>query len=565
MKFRIGLKLIMGFSIVLIITTLLTVNALLKFNDVKKSQNDILKSQYPSFKTLMEAQSNIANCRRVLFQHILTKDNEKSLLYEEVLTKDMAKVNENMKVYEPTIVNENERKYYEEFKKSWEEYLGFSNRALEESKKNNDVMAQDIVNQGQQAYDNARTSLQKNVDLNNEFITQGEIKASGAIDTAKKQIIVFLIIALIVAIAFAAYITKGIVSSSKKILEIINSVSKGDLTKEVNIKTSDEIKMIGDSTNYLINSLKSIVERIINVANRVAYSSEKLSATTEETNANNIEIAETINSLAKSATNQFEAVYETENIMNSMSENIEKISEDICLVSESTHRVVKASASGLTQVNNAVDKINEIKEITNKTSSVINNLGKQSNTIGEIVEVIKSIASQTNLLALNAAIESARAGEMGRGFSIVAEEIRKLSEESSESAEEIAKLIENIQRETKIAMNVMEKGRDEVINGVACVNDTGEAFKAISSEVETVAKQIKEVEFISNDILEGSEKVSCSINNINNITKEYVNSFSEVTAATKEENAAIELIVNEAQELASLGIELQSVVSSFKV
>ncbi|KMT23229.1 HAMP domain-containing methyl-accepting chemotaxis protein [Clostridium cylindrosporum] len=565
MKFKIGVKLGVGFGAILVIFLFLGINNMFKFNSVKSAQDDIMKNQYPSSKSLMEMQINTSNCRRVLYQHILTTDNMQSLRYEEVLNKYIEKVNENMKTYEPTISSGEEKSYYDEFKKNWDLYLEVSNQAMVMSKANKDIEAQTIANKSQEYYDASRVALEKNVDLNNAYMLQGQKRADESINSAKMQIIIYLTMALLFALVFAIYITKNIVTSTNKVLSIISSIANGDLTKEVNIKTNDEIRMIGDSTNSLIISLKDMLEKIIHVANKVTYTSEELNATCEENSSANFEITQTISELALGSLDQSKSINEVNIIMKNMSDSIKNISQRIESIGDSSNMVENATINGVIEADNAVSKIGEIKNVTQQMAYVINKLRKESNKIGEIIEVIKNISRQTNLLALNAAIEAARAGEHGKGFSIVAEEVRKLAEESSNSAEEITVLIESIQNETKTVVEVMSKGAMEVENGVKAVDDTSKAFKTISSEIHRVVEQVSNVAMISQEILKDSEKVVDSIESVNIIAENSAAATEEVSASAQEQNSSIESLVYEAHTLAELGGELQILVSKFKI
>jgi len=192
-------------------------------------------------------------------------------------------------------------------------------------------------------------------------------------------------------------------------------------------------------------------------------------------------------------------------------------------------------------------------------------LGDQSTQIVKIVEVITGIAEQTNLLALNAAIEAARAGEQGRGFSVVAEEVRKLAEQSSSSAKQIVTLVGNIQRETDRALQVMEKGKIEVNAGVEAVTIAGTSFKTIVSEIETVVEQIRQVTEAAKDLAGGTIQAVESIDSIGIITEQAAASTEEVSASAEEQTATMLSVSQSAEALAQLGEGLTRLVSKFEV
>ena len=189
----------------------------------------------------------------------------------------------------------------------------------------------------------------------------------------------------------------------------------------------------------------------------------------------------------------------------------------------------------------------------------------QSKQIGQIVDVIKGIADQTNLLALNAAIEAARAGEQGRGFAVVAEEVRKLAEQSSMSATQIATLIGNIQRETERAVEVMEKGKEEVVSGVEAVNLARNSFRTIVEEVNSVVDQIQLVTAASQQMALGTTQAVKSVESIGVIAEQTAASAEEVSAASEEQAATMVSVSQSSEALAKLGESLMSVVDKFKV
>jgi len=201
-------------------------------------------------------------------------------------------------------------------------------------------------------------------------------------------------------------------------------------------------------------------------SHELAASSEELSASSEETTSATEHVATTIGYLATGADNQSQEVQHARTVVNEMSANVQQVAKNSRSVTESSIKVSMIANQGLKEANNAVDRIEQINRVSSETASVIKGLVQEMEKIGQIIDVIKGIADQTNLLALNAAIEAARAGENGRGFAVVAEEVRKLAEQSVISAQSISELINSIQKETNLAVNVIELGSKEVALGV---------------------------------------------------------------------------------------------------
>ncbi|MDR9503976.1 methyl-accepting chemotaxis protein [Brevibacillus agri] len=234
-------------------------------------------------------------------------------------------------------------------------------------------------------------------------------------------------------------------------------------------------------------------------------------------------------------------------------------------MSDTAKQTATVAAEGNRSVQSAVQQMTASSESILSLAKVVDNLGVRSQEIGKIVDVITAIASQTNLLALNAAIEAARAGESGRGFAVVADEVRKLAEQSSASAEQISHLIAAIQQETDNAVDVMEKSKREVTEGIDKVYEAGRSFEQIQSAVDDVALKIGRVSQASQDISEQTQLVVELINHISDVTLKASDGTQSVSAAAEEQLASMEEIASSAMSLERLAEDLQEQIGKFKI
>lgn len=228
-------------------------------------------------------------------------------------------------------------------------------------------------------------------------------------------------------------------------------------------------------------------------------------------------------------------------------------------------RTYQATTSGNSAVNMALTQMNNIEQKTTELSSMVNVLGSKSAKISQMVDTISSIASQTNLLALNAAIEAARAGEQGKGFAVVADEVRKLAEQSETSAKEIAALINEIQIDTERTVIAMTEGAAEVTRGTEVVKTANEAFADIQKFINAMNRLIQENNETIAAVATDSGKIDASNHSLIAISQQISEQNDSVSAATEQQLATIEEITAAAQELSRMAEHLTEAISRFKV
>ena len=561
MKLKITGKLGMAFGGILVLSLLLGGLSVLKLKIIDAAQEKIETIEYPSVKLIMEVDQKLSDIRRLLYESTTATDEErKEFKYEFESLVD--KINENNELYEKLLNPGEETETYNKYKTYIDGYLEKSQNAFNSENPQEIIQA---LKETQQEYYETTSLLDHLLELVSEFIDEAFEKSQTSIKASEHQVIIFLIVLVIYAVAFGGFIALNIIKSTKNILEGIDKVSKGDLSVNIEVASKDEMGMIGNSTNNLVKSLTEVMSNVKEISDKVAEASEELSAVSEETGAANEEVTQTVNQLAIGASEQCEMVIDSSKIINLMSDNIKSVAENSNWVTKSSERVLDMTNTGMNELNNAIEKIKRVEDSTNSVASVINVLGNQSEKIGEIVEAIKNISDQTNLLALNAAIEAARAGEQGKGFAVVAEEVRKLAEESAVSAESIAQLIGTIQKEIVTAVERINEGSTNVADGVQAVSISGQTFKNIFDEINTVVNQVKEVNILSNEALKCSDDVVNSINDISKIAENAATSAQEVAASAQEQDIAMNSVVKAAETLAELGNELQNSISIFKI
>jgi methyl-accepting chemotaxis protein len=363
----------------------------------------------------------------------------------------------------------------------------------------------------------------------------------------------------------SAYLNhKKFIAPIKGIVEHIQLLTGGHLNTRTDISKSGMLKGIAKSLNEMTETWETIIKKVNGTALQVAYLSEELSAKADQTTQSTKQVTRTIQEVAIATERQVQSVEESSEIVAKMSSGAGQIASNAQSVSTSVMKTLDVATKGNEKIQNAVAQMSSIHQTVNGSADVIKELGERSKEIGQIVKVITGIANQTNLLALNAAIEAARAGEHGKGFAVVADEVRKLAEQSALSSKQIAELIQTIQIETSKAVQAMGQATKEVSEGINVVHYAGEAFQMIQESVYAVTKQIQEVSTASEQLSAGVTHVVTSIKEITDVSENNAAGTQTVSAEAEQQLASMEEITASTSSLAKMAEELQQLTLRFK-
>ncbi|WP_400243804.1 methyl-accepting chemotaxis protein [Niallia sp. JL1B1071] len=381
------------------------------------------------------------------------------------------------------------------------------------------------------------------------------------------MLIVVMLISGIIAIIYSIFFTRTIVRPIQIINKQLKEISdgEGDLTKELSVKSQDEVGELAHSFNRMIGSLRKMIGQIGSTSDQVAASSEELTASAEQTSRATSHIASSIQEMASGAEIQEQGAMEGSQAMKEMAIGMQQVAVTTSSVSELAAETNNEANLGNESIQKAIRQMNVIHSSVSDSATVIKKLGEQSNKIGTITEVITRIADQTNLLALNAAIEAARAGEQGKGFAVVAEEVRKLAEQSKDSADQIASLISHIQVDTTQAVDLMNKGSVETSLGMDVIHETSEGFQKILRSIEEVTTQIQEVSAVTEEMSASIEQVNASMEEMARISQSSANNTQNVASAAEEQMASMEEITASSASLSKMAENLQMLVNRFKL
>ncbi len=390
-----------------------------------------------------------------------------------------------------------------------------------------------------------------------------------ASSTAANQAVLFATVTGATALAIGVLLSILLSRAVRRPLKILADgavlYSQGDLTRTILVSSRDEIGEVGAAMNRMQDHLKSLVLNIRQKSELLAQAAGQLGANADQSADSANSVAEAISEVAAGADNQNRTI---EKVMSNVAQNAEDVrhmGKQAAGAAESSKAVAHKAEDGEVAAERAVNQMDQIEETVERSATVVAKLGTMSQEIGHIVETISDIAGQTNLLALNAAIEAARAGESGRGFSVVAEEVRKLAEQSDQAAQKIATLIGGIQAETENAVAVMATGTREVRTGAEVVRTAGRSFQEINELVAAVSGQVRGISESFGSLAEGNTQILQAMHDLKFIGESASQQTQNVSAATQEQSAAMQEIASAGHELARYAEELQQAVNQFKV
>nr|WP_071458670.1 methyl-accepting chemotaxis protein [Bacillus mediterraneensis] len=392
-------------------------------------------------------------------------------------------------------------------------------------------------------------------------VTEAREQAQPILYTTLIVVAIFIVIGAVVSYGTILSITKPL----KALGELTDKVSNGDLTQKYDNGRKDEIGQLGNSFNAMIDSLRTLIRQVSEKSHVLAASSEQLNASAEQNNSATEQVASAIQHVASGTEQQTEMAGNSANVVQEMSSGMLSILESTENVANTSREAAETVKVGEGAISLSIQQMTNIHNTVNDLGGVVHTLGERSREISKITDVISEIAGQTNLLALNAAIEAARAGEQGKGFAVVADEVRKLAEQSAKATETIRSLISSIQAETEAAVDAMGKGTGEVEKGITVVNEAGISFKKIQEFVDDVSKQIQYVATSVNEMNNGAEQVVDMVAGMDEISQKTAHETQEVSAATEEQLASMQEIAASAAALSNMAEELQNSISSFKI
>jgi len=537
---HLGTQLIVSFFLVAAITAIVGGAGVVKIHQIDNA--DKLLYEKVTVPSGYVADMSIAFQRmRICLRDVIgAAGSERSGIIKEI-NKYRAEITEKTDLYEKTILTEKGRKDYEEFKAGRIEYVRVLDRILSsiDAGKNDEALSLLRLDERKVA-----ESYQKKLDSMQEVkIAYGkEVAEDNAAQArlASTVTVVLVVIAVLVAIGLGVFISRLVVGQlggdPSEVVAITRRVADGDLSMRIDItgKRSDSLMA---AMNTMVANLRDMVAHTVDISSVIAAASAQLHQASAQIATSAEEVAAQAGTVATAS--------------EEMSHTSHDIANNCGQAADASQQSTSAANSGVVVVQETIDGMNVIADRVRQTAATIEALGSRSEQIGEIVGTIEDIADQTNLLALNAAIEAARAGEQGRGFAVVADEVRALAERTTKATHEIGNMIKAIQTETMAAVREMETGVVDVEKGAVSSRKSGEALQEILGSISETSMQISQIATAAEEQTAVTNEVTMNVQQITEVVSQ--------TARGAEETA------DAASQLAAQAKDLQGLIQRFKL
>ncbi len=546
MRLTLGKKLGFGFGGILTLMVFSSAMTYVKTSEVKKSQDIAFEQRYPTLETCRRLQRDLNQAQNKGRQVILAggdaarKDAAKK--WFDGTWDDVANDVAQLDKFAPGWTVQANRDRLEEIKKILPALRGAQESAMPDAASSEGSAISDAGNEFTDQATPANEAIKKSLDTMADSLTEQLAKNKEELQAENNALNLTMAVTTLMALAIgtflAVFLSRSISGATQSVLVQAGAIAAGDLTHDdLVVRSQDELGDLTAAMNKMSASLRELIQSIAGTAEHVASASEELSSSA------------TLQ--AQGAETQKDQTIQVATAMQEMSSTVLQVSENSTKAAEASRTAAETARKGGGIVDETLAKMRAIAESVSSTAKKVEELGKSSDQIGHIIGVINDIADQTNLLALNAAIEAARAGEQGRGFAVVADEVRKLAERTTTATKEIAKMIQTVQNETKVAVAAMEEGRKQVDEGVQTTAQAGESLKEIIHTSENVGGMITQIATAAVEQSSATEEINQNMESIAKLVKEATDGAQHSAKAC--------------QDLSGLALDLQKMVGNFKL
>ncbi|QXE09973.1 methyl-accepting chemotaxis protein [Pseudomonas sp. AN-B15] len=528
----------LGFAFIALLVIVLGVFAVNRMSIIRQASLEMDSTQLPSVTQLAVVTENVLRLRILSFRVLV---NREPAGLQEAQTRIGAlvdKVRAAQASYAVLPAGSEERALYQEFSTTLDNYLQAQNQMLDLSRQDKlDEMRALINTKIKDGTDKMGEQLNKLIAINAADAKTASTLAGNHYDSAITGIVIVAVIAALATVLLAWLLTRSIVTPLNRAVQAAQTIAGGNLTQSIEVDGKDEATQLLQALSTMQTNLRKTIEQIAGSATQLGAAAEELSAVTEEASRG---LQQQNNEIEQAAT-----------AVNEMTAAVEEVARNAVSTSEASNQSTQAARERRDQVVKTVDAIQTMTHDVQSTAQMIEGLAAQGRDIGKVLDVIRAIAEQTNLLALNAAIEAARAGEAGRGFAVVADEVRALAHRTAQSTQEIEKMVAGIQNGTGEAVSSMQQSNQRTQTTLEMARAAGVALEQITQSIHQINERNLVIASASEEQAQVSREVDRNLVNIRDLATQSAAGANQTSAAT--------------HELSRLAVDLNAMVARFVI
>ncbi|GAB7529021.1 methyl-accepting chemotaxis protein [Pseudomonas sp. 3A(2025)] len=528
----------LGFAFIALLVVVLGAFALNRMSLIRQATVDIETNSLPSIGFLGEVNEDVLRLRLLSLRLLVNREPDMLQEGYQRITETISQLQVAKSSYSTLPAEANEKAIYQQFDTTLSQYLSLLSEQTQLSRQDKVEEARVLVNaKMREVAESLNSQLKQLINVNKAGAAESSRIAGAQYDGATVAIIAVAVVASLMTVLLAWLLTRSIVTPLSKAVSAAQHIAAGNLTSPIEVDGKDEPARLLEALSIMQQNLRSTIEMISGSATQLASAAEELSAVTEES--------------SRGLQRQNDEVEQAATAVNEMTAAVEEVARNAVSTSQASQQSTDTARQGRDKVVQTVQAIQAMTQDVQTTSTLIEGLAGQGRDIGKVLDVIRSIAEQTNLLALNAAIEAARAGEAGRGFAVVADEVRALAHRTAQSTREIEQMVAGIQSGTGSAVQSMALNTSRTQTTLELARAAGEALEQITEAISTINERNMVIASASEEQAQVSREVDRNLVNIRDLATQSAAGANQTSAAS--------------HELSRLAVDLNGMVARFVI